>query len=85
MSRLTTEKTTREDVVKQIKKAGRYIENHADNLLGEFPSLLASIEIKVVLELDGFMTPCIELKRHHWIPDDRGYPLHAKREEGCDE
>lgn len=85
MSRLTTGKTTREDVVEQIKQAGRYIENHADNLLGEFPSLLASIEMKVVLELDGFMIPCIELKRHHWIPDDRGYPLQAKNEEGSDE
>lgn len=39
--------------IEQIQMAGRYIQDHAENILGEYPALINSLTITVDIPMDG--------------------------------
>ncbi|MEG0375271.1 MAG: hypothetical protein RR672_06515 [Raoultibacter sp.] len=55
----------RQDAIDGIKAVGEYITDHADNLLGEYPSGLVRMSISV--ELDGSSFLCIDVSRTHVV------------------
>lgn len=64
---------TRDDLVHEIKTAGQYIVDHAENLLGEYPSLLSEMDLVVHFRFDEATT--IEVNRIHLVCDKQKYPI----------
>lgn len=63
---------TRDGFISAIQRAGRYIEEHAENLLGEYPSLLSELDITARFRFDS--VPTVEVRREHIACDSYQYP-----------
>lgn len=64
--------STRGGFVEAIKSAGRYIEDHAENILGEYPSLLCEMDITARFRFDE--APTVEVRRSHIVCASAEYP-----------
>lgn len=64
--------STRDGFVEAIRSAGRYIEAHAENLLGEYPSLLCGF--KITADFSFECVPTVKVERSHIVCDESGYP-----------
>lgn len=64
--------STRDGFIESIRCAGRYIEEHAANLLGEYPSLLTELDITARFRFDS--VPTVEVRREHIACESGQYP-----------
>lgn len=64
--------STRGGFIEAIKSAGRYIEEHAENILGEYPSLLTDLTVTANFRFDE--VPTVEITRGHIVCDAASYP-----------
>lgn len=64
--------STRGGFIEAIKSAGRYIEDHAENILGEYPSLLTDLTITANFRFDE--VPTVEVRRSHIACASTEYP-----------
>lgn len=64
--------STRGGFIEAIKSAGRYIEEHAENILGEYPSLLTDLTVTANFRFDE--VPTVEITRGHVVCDAASYP-----------
>lgn len=62
----------REQLVQAIMEAGRYIADHAENLLGEYPSLLNKLDITARVRFDE--PTSVEIRRVHFVCAPTDYP-----------
>lgn len=60
-----TDMSTRESAIKSIQAIGEYISDHADNLLGEYPSGLMSLSITA--NFDASCVATIDVLRSHIV------------------
>lgn len=67
--------STRGGFIEAIKSAGRYIEEHAENILGEYPSLLTGLTITANFRFDE--VPTVEITRGHIVCDAASYPKNS--------
>lgn len=56
---------TRNDVIDAIKAAGEYITDHAENILGEYPSGLVELNISAKFNRDEVV--CVDVSRTHVV------------------
>ena len=70
---------TREGFIETIRQAGEYIADHAENLLGEYPSLLSEMDITARFRFDE--VPTIEVRREHISCEIAQYPTVIRRNE----
>ena len=69
--------STRESFVDAIRKAGQYIADHADNILGEYPSLLSELRVTAVFD---YQSPVyIDVQRSHFVCSRDEYPIKDER------
>lgn len=69
--------STREGFIEAIEEAARYIADHAESLLGDYPSGLNELTITAVF--DFATPPCIDVKRSHFVLPPEKYPAQAER------
>lgn len=55
---------SRDGFIEEIKTAGQYVIDHADNLLGEYPSLLTG-ELVITLRFDMEALPTVKVEREY--------------------
>lgn len=67
--------STRDGFIEAIQCAGRYIEEHAATLLGEYPSLLAELDITARFRFDS--VPTVEVRREHIACESGQYPQNS--------
>lgn len=67
--------STRSGFIEAIKSAGRYIEEHAENILGEYPSLLTGLTVTANFRFDE--VPTVEITRGHIVCDAASYPQNS--------
>lgn len=67
--------STRGGFIEAIKSAGRYIVDHAENILGEYPSLLTELTITANFRFDE--VPTVEVTRGHVVCDAASYPQNS--------
>lgn len=65
MAYIPADMSSREAAIKSIKAVGEYIADHADNLLGEYPSDLVSLSIKADFDMSGVL--CVDVARSHIV------------------
>ncbi len=70
---------TREGFIETIRQAGEYIADHAENLLGEYPSLLSEMDITARFRFDE--VPTIEVRRKHLTCTKEQYADLTRRNE----
>lgn len=71
--------STRECFIVAIEEAGRYIADHAESLLGDYPSGLNELTITAVFDFAS--PPCIDVKRRHFVLPPDKYPVQAPRKQ----
>ena len=64
--------STRDGFIEAIKSAGLYIADHAENILGEYPSLLCEMDITARFRFDE--VPTVEVRRLHIAAPQSEYP-----------
>lgn len=64
--------STRESFISAIEDAGRYIADHAESLLGDYPSGLNELTITTVFDFAS--PPFIDVKRRHFVLPPDKYP-----------
>lgn len=71
--------STREGFIAAIEQAGRYIADHAESLLGDYPSGLNELTITAVFDFAS--PPCIDVKRRHFVLPPDKYPAQAPKKQ----
>lgn len=69
-------RNSRDEFIESIKTAGRYISDHADNLLGEYPALLGEMELTVTFSPEQVLA--VEVRRSHMVCEPENYPYLKK-------
>ena len=64
--------STRDGFIEAIKSAGLYIADHAENILGEYPSLLTGLTVTANFRFDE--VPTVEITRGHIVCDADSQP-----------
>lgn len=67
MKKIYYDLSTRDKAIEAIKAAGEYISDHAENILGEYPSFLADLAIEVSVKFDCSDVVCIDVRRKHVV------------------
>lgn len=70
-----SELSTRGGFIEAIQRSGQYIADHAENLLGEYPSLLCEMDITARFRFDE--VPTIEVRRSHIAVPQCDYPQNS--------
>lgn len=74
---------TREGFIAAIEEAGRYIADHAESLLGDYPSGLNELTVTAVFDFAS--PPHIDVKRRHFVLPPDKYPAQAANAAHCAE
>ncbi len=59
--------STKDNAIEAIKAVGEYISDHADNILGEYPSGLVELTIEVSAKFDCSDIMFIDVRRKHVV------------------
>ena len=71
--------STRESFVETIRKAGNYIADHAENILGDYRSLLSELRVTAVFD---YQSPAyIDVQRRHFVCSADEYPTESESDE----
>ena len=73
-----TRMNSKEEYVEEIRKAGRYIADHAENLLGEYPSLITG-ELRITAILGVEAIPTVKIEREHIVVKKKEYDTYVTR------
>lgn len=67
MKKIYHDLSTRDEAIEAIKAVGEYISDHADNIIGEYPSGLVELTIEVSAKFDRSDIMCIDVRRKHVV------------------
>lgn len=67
MKKIYHDLSTRDNAIESIKAVGEYISDHADNIIGEYPSGLVELTIEVSAKFDCSDIMCIDVRRKHVV------------------
>lgn len=67
MKKIYHDLSTRDEAIEAIKAVGEYISDHADNIIGEYPSGLVELTIEVSAKFDCSDIMCIDVRRKHVV------------------
>lgn len=70
--------STRQGFIEAIRQAGLYIADLAENILGDYPSLLCEMDVTAHFRFDEPVT--IEVRRLHIACDKEDYPAQDRPE-----